>query len=165
MEDLQVKWQEARKRMAEGVEAVLCFDFGLTGQELFDCTSSVLDDVVMPEFEKAVAHGGDLEDFRDQWKSARTRIAEGVEPILCSNLGATVEEIFGYMSFMLDDVFLCEFEKLAGCELPKSWCVLARGATGGIIVGSGLTESEAVTLTKRLGAEKGYGKHVILREF
>ena len=40
--------------MADGVEALLCFDFGLTGPELFGTTSYILDEVVRPEFEKAL---------------------------------------------------------------------------------------------------------------
>lgn len=165
MEDDRNQWDDVRKRMAEGVEAVLCFDFGLVGEELTRYTSAVLDDVVLPEFEKAAWRVGDVDVFRDQWKDVRKRIAESLEAILCSASGLNGEKVVGYMSFMLDDVFLCEFESAAGCELPKSWCVMERGSNGSIIVGSGLTDAEAVALAKQLISEKGFGKHLIQREF
>jgi len=165
MEDFRNQWDGARKRMAEGVEAVLCFDFGLFGEELTSYTSSVLDDVVFPELEKSAWRVGDVDVFRDQWKVVRERIAEKLQTVLCSASGLNGEQVFGYMSFLLDDVFLCEFENAAGCELPKSWRVVERGSTGSIIVGSGLTNAGAVALAKQLISEKGVGKHLIQREF
>lgn len=52
MDDLRNQWDEARGRMVEGVEALLCFDHGLTGAELCGATAYILDDVVRPEFER-----------------------------------------------------------------------------------------------------------------
>ncbi|MCW7536926.1 hypothetical protein OOT46_03545 [Aquabacterium sp. A7-Y] len=40
--------------MAGSVEALLCFDLGLTGAELYRAVSYVLDQVVRPEFDRAV---------------------------------------------------------------------------------------------------------------
>ena len=52
MTDFRDQWDKARARMANGVEALLCFDFGLTGAELHGTTAYILDDVVRSEFER-----------------------------------------------------------------------------------------------------------------
>ena len=39
--------------MREGVEALLCFDYAITGAELQGAVSYILDHVVRPEFENA----------------------------------------------------------------------------------------------------------------
>ncbi len=49
----QTAWVARRARMAEGVEAFLCFDLCLTGAELQGAVSYILDHVVRPEFEDA----------------------------------------------------------------------------------------------------------------
>lgn len=54
MEDSEITWARARERMVDGIEALLCFDLGLTGPELFGATSYVLDTVVRPQFEEAL---------------------------------------------------------------------------------------------------------------
>ncbi len=47
-------WNEARKRMADGLQTLLCFDFGVTGTQLHGTSAWILDHVIRPEFEKAL---------------------------------------------------------------------------------------------------------------
>lgn len=54
MSEATEQWTEMRARMAEGIEALLCFDYCLTGAELYGATSYILDTVVRPEFERAM---------------------------------------------------------------------------------------------------------------
>ncbi|WP_028102883.1 hypothetical protein [Pseudoduganella violaceinigra] len=108
---------------------------------------------------------GDAADFSDQWKAARERMADGVEAVLCFDAGFTGAELFGYTSFVLDDVVLPEFEKAVGRELPKSWCVMTLESNSKVVVRSGLTREGAMALIKQLNEEKGVGEHWIQRDF
>jgi hypothetical protein len=80
MVDPRNQWDRARERMVEGVEALLCFDHGLTGAELHGATSYILDDVVRPEFERALGV-----KFEELW-SVRTIDQNFKEAIVQSQL-------------------------------------------------------------------------------
>lgn len=106
-----------------------------------------------------------MQDIQVQWKEARKRMAEGVEALLCFDFGITGEQLCGYTAYVLDDVFLPEFEKALGCKLPESWCVMTIESNAYLVVSSGLSKAEAVALLKQLSEEKGHGKHWTQREF
>jgi hypothetical protein len=100
----------------------------------------------------------------EPWTQARERMADGLETMLCFDFGLTGAELYSTSSWVLDDVIRPEFEKLLGIAPLTHWCLM-RLAPGGekIVVQSGLSQSEAAQVFRRLQEEKQQGQHWLQR--
>lgn len=99
-------------------------------------------------------------EFQEQWKQTRARMADGVEALLCFDMGLTGVELYGATSYVLDRVVRPEFEKALGIEMPERWAVMTIDENfQKVTVQSDLSQADAMKLLMQLNEAKGYRRH------
>lgn len=107
-----------------------------------------------------------MDTLEEKWKASYARMAEGVEALLCFDLGLTGAALYGARSYILDDVVRPEFEQLVGLNAEARMRVMqCMPQTGVEIISSGMTVDEALRYLKQIVDEKGVGKYWIEREY
>ena len=107
-----------------------------------------------------------MDTIEERWRASYARMAEGVEALLCFDLGLTGATLYGARSYILDAVVRPEFEQFVGLNAEVRMRVMrCMPQTGVEIISAGLTEEEALRYLKQIIDEKGVGTHWIERDY